>query len=128
MQKYTMPVTTIAYGVFGIALGVLGYIVTEEASKTALIPAFIGIVFVLLGFAAFAEGIRKHVMHAAAAIALLSILGPGVRLAMVLPKSGLTTAATYQIVYIIGTIGFLAACINSFIQARKARKAAESGS
>ena len=74
-----MPPVTIGFGVAMILLGAGFYLGTETQSVTALIPAFAGILFVLLGVLAFKEGLRKHVMHAAAALGLLGMIGSGVR-------------------------------------------------
>ena len=49
----------------GLTLGT--YLATETTSKTPLIPAGFGIVFLLLGLLAFNDKLRKHVMHAASA-------------------------------------------------------------
>ncbi len=74
-----MPSTAITLGVLLILVGAAGYIysmMSGNASITALIPAFLGIILAALGFAARAkENLRKHLMHAAVAIALLGLLG-----------------------------------------------------
>ena len=44
-------------------------------SVTALIPAFFGLPLVVLGFLARSESIRRHAMHAAAALALVGWAG-----------------------------------------------------
>src|ERR1051325_5844493 len=64
-----MPLVTIVFGVMLIGLGGAFYVATE--ALTALIPAGAGAVFVLLGALGFKDGLRKHVMHAAAALGLL---------------------------------------------------------
>ena len=63
----------------GVALVVVGIVVTiasDSESVTSLIPAFIGAVFVVLGLLARAKpDLNHHVMHAAAGLALLGVLG-----------------------------------------------------
>ena len=44
------------------------------ASVTALIPAFVGALFLVLALIARNPEARKHVMHAAVAVALLAVL------------------------------------------------------
>lgn len=66
----------IGAGVALIALGVLVSVVSDSSSVTSLIPAFVGGLFLILGLGARVRpAIGHHLMHAAAAIALLVILG-----------------------------------------------------
>ena len=59
-----------------IVLGVIVTIVSDSQSVTSLIPAFIGVVFLVLGLLARAKpDLSHHLMHALAAIALLAVLG-----------------------------------------------------
>ena len=62
----------------GILLGILGlasYFGTGQESITALIPLFFGIFFVIFGNLAKQEKLRKNMMHTAAGLALLGVLG-----------------------------------------------------
>lgn len=120
-----MPPVTIVFGIIMIVLGAVFYFDTE--AKTALIPAFAGIVFVLLGVLGFKEGLRKHVMHAAAALGLLGVVVPG---AMGIPKliKHLTggeverpAAAIEQSLFALICLVFVVLCVRSFIAARRAR-------
>lgn len=122
-----MPPVTIAFGLIMIALGAVFYFDTQAV--TALIPAFAGIVFVLLGVLGFKEGLRKHVMHAAAALGLLGALATG---AMGVPKlikhlSGgdveRPAAAIEQSLFALICLAFVILCVRSFIAARRARAA-----
>jgi hypothetical protein len=70
-----MPSQTLYTGAALIVLGVAGYIASSAASFTALIPAFIGVLFVLLGLLGRKENLRKHAMHVTMLIALLAIGG-----------------------------------------------------
>lgn len=78
-----MPIVTVIFGDLLILLGALGYFLAEHRSLTALIPAAFGVVLNLLGGAALLLGGRKHLMHAALAMALLGLLGTW---PMALPK------------------------------------------
>ncbi len=73
-----MPSTSIACGVLLLLIGIVGYVngmLTERSSVTALIPAFFGIVMIGLGVGArMKENLRKHLMHAAIAVALLGFI------------------------------------------------------
>lgn len=70
-----MPRITIFLGIILIVMGVAGYIAAHAASITALIPAFFGVAFVLLGYFSTTEKLRKHLMHLALILALLAIAG-----------------------------------------------------
>src|ERR1700722_9881318 len=77
----TVGIYAILFGVALIGVGAYGFVSTGSTHYTALIPAAIGLVLAGLGAAALQGGaIRKHSMHAAAAIALLGFAGtvPGV--------------------------------------------------
>src|SRR5215216_1948871 len=65
---------TITLGAFLVLLGVGGYVASGQASWTALIPAFFGLIFVALGVLARREARRRHAMHAAVTVALLGFL------------------------------------------------------
>ncbi|MEL6890419.1 MAG: hypothetical protein AAFP84_02380, partial [Actinomycetota bacterium] len=59
-----------------VVVGVVVTLLSDSGSVTSLIPAFVGIVFVAIGFVARAKpDLNKHLMHVAAAVALLAILG-----------------------------------------------------
>ena len=70
-----MSSQTLYTGIALIILGIGGYLASGAASVTALIPAFIGAVFVLLGLLGRKETLRKHMMHATMLVALLAIGG-----------------------------------------------------
>ena len=64
------------YGIFITALGVIGYLATGQASKTALIPCIFGLPVIALAIAAwFAPNGNKNIMLATVAIAFLAFLG-----------------------------------------------------
>lgn len=125
-----MPIITIIYAVLLIALGSVAYFGSGGASITALIPSFFGAVFLSLGVAGVKGGsVRKHAMHGAAGLALLALFGTFGGVVAVLKMIGGTeperaAAAVTQAVMFAMTIAYLVFSIRSFIQARRARKAA----
>ena len=123
-----MPTITIIYGALLALIGLLGYFGTGRESVTALIPLFFGIPVIVLGVLARAKpDLRKHVMHGAAGLALLGVLGTARALAK-LPAlvSGQPlerpTAVLAQNVMAILSLVFLALCVKSFVDARRAPK------
>lgn len=123
-----MPTLAIVFGLILDALGLGAYLASETKSVTALIPAFFGTVIFLCGLlAALIPGIRMHVMHLAALVGLLGTLGG---LGMGLPKLGRLLdgsiekpmASIMQISMGAVCLVFLALCVKSFIDARRARK------
>ena len=115
-----MPNTTIGIAAALILIGVVGYVATERQSVTALIPAFLGLLLLALGWLAGNEAYRKHAMHAVAVFALLGLLGTIGGLIRLL--GGTTTpAAISQGLTAILTGALLALCVKSFIDARRRR-------
>ena len=113
---------TILFGVLLVATGLAGYFGTGAEHKTALIPAIIGAILFVCGLLAANESRRMMVMHIAVLIGLLGAIG-------VIPnliKEGQPTAALIsKIVTLVLCVVFVGLCVRSFIQARKAREAAE---
>ena len=66
-----MALITIGSGILLLLVGIAGFVLPETKSWTALIPAALGVVFVVLGAFAFNVAMRKHTMHLAAALGLL---------------------------------------------------------
>lgn len=119
-----MPSTSIACGALLILVGIIGYIyglMNNSASVTALIPAFFGIVLVILGFLAQTkESLRKHLMHGAVLIALIGFLLTAWRLLSKLSSLTLSAAVISQIAMALICLVFVILCVKSFINARKA--------
>lgn len=109
----------------GLVLIVLGVVVTvasDSQSVTSLIPAFIGVVYVVLGVVGTARpAVNHHVMHAAAALSLLAILGS---LGSLVGRGSEGWAAVAQVGTVVVTGVFLALAIRSFRAARRDRGAA----
>jgi hypothetical protein len=120
---------TALVGVLLMITGVAGYILTHMVSRTALIPAAIGVVLLLLAAWAQREGARKHAMHATLVVALLGLAG-SLRGVLQLPTalSGgavARPAAVYaQSITAVALLVLLVAGIRSFIAARRARTGA----
>ena len=128
-----MPFVAILCGLLLVGLGLDGYldlvdVVRPSAthSPTSLIPAYAGGVLIVCGLLALNERFLKHAMHAAAAVGLLGLLGGAIR---GLPRASELTADTGGPVraqlYMAGIcLVFVLLCVNSFIQARRRRRAA----
>jgi hypothetical protein len=126
-----MPLTAILFGIGMIGYGVFLFAEAnwDPQKKTALIPAIFGAVFLILGAVSLVkDSIRKHAMHLAAAVALFGCLcglGMGVPkhrlITGELPKSPEAVQAQIWLGVLCGL--FLALCVKSFIDTRKARKA-----
>lgn len=119
-----MPTTSIACGVLLIIIGVIGYVhgmMSDKASVTALIPAFFGLVLVILGVLANAkENLRKHLMHGAVIISLLGFIMPAGRLISKMSELTMSAAVVSQIAMAVVCLIFTILAIRSFAAARKA--------
>ena len=123
-----MASTTIGLGAALIVLGLAGYGLTGAASLTALIPAAFGLLLVLAGVLARNERWRMHAMHAAVLVALLGFLGSArglLGLGAVLDGTAARPAATVsQAIMAVLTFVYIVLAVRSFIEARRARRAA----
>ncbi len=66
---------SIFLGIILITLGLVSYFGISSESITALIPTFLGIPILILGFLALNEKYLKHAMHGAAVLVLLGFGG-----------------------------------------------------
>jgi hypothetical protein len=126
-----MPSIAIAFGAVLCALGAWGYIGADADSKsvTALIPAFVGIPLIVCGVLAYNPAFRKHAMHVAAAIGLLGFIagmGRGIMKLGAAISDDPTLHRAPRTALLMGLIclAFVAACVWSFIAARRRRIAA----
>lgn len=118
-----MPRITLGFAAALIIIPVVFWLGTGTSSLTPLIPAVFGVLLGICGLIAMNPGARKHAMHAAAAIALLSLLAlvgeafgrPG---ALDAPM----TAQALKIISGLLLLGYLVMSIRSFIAARRARE------
>jgi len=122
-----MPSAAITCGVLLILIGIVGYIygvLNGNASVTALIPAFFGIVLAILGVAARAkENLRMHLMHVAVLVGLLGFLIPAWRLLSRFGELALSAALVSQISMALICLVFVILCVKSFVDARRSRTA-----
>lgn len=118
-----MPTIAIVCGVLLILIGIAGYvngIMTDRASMTALIPAFIGIILALLGVVSgMKEGLRKHLMHAAVIVALLGFIATAGRLVSRMSELTASPAVLSQASTAIVCLAFMVLAIRSFAAARR---------
>ena len=122
-----MQSQTLYTGVALILLGIGGYVFSGAESVTALIPAFIGAVFVLLGLLGRKESARKHVMHAAILLAVLAVGGTFRGITGVSAWLGGTPperpmAVVVQAITALLCILLVVGGIRSFLGARRARR------
>src|SRR5687767_13796509 len=116
-----MAHTTIVFGLLLTGLGLAGYFLAGGVSVTALIPAFFGIVLLVLGLLARSEALRKHAMHAAAAVALIGFAGALMSLLRAPFDTRSPLANFSQVTMALLTAVFVALCVKSFRDARRAR-------
>jgi len=117
-----VPRITLFLGVLLSFLGVVCYELTDEVSVTALIPTAFGVVFMIVGLFAAVASLRKHMMHAAAALALLGFAFGAYRIVMVLSRGTAIGTAFVETAIFAGLCGLLLIlCVKSFIDARRRR-------
>jgi hypothetical protein len=118
-----MPTTAIGCGLSLILVGIAGYVYGiwgGNASVTALIPAFFGLVIALLGAVAKSnENLRKHLMHAAVLVGLLGFIIPAFRLLSKLGDLTLSAAVVSQLAMALICLIFVILCVQSFVNARR---------
>jgi hypothetical protein len=117
-----MPGITRVVGFILIAIGVIGYLYTGAASITALIPAMVGAILLVLALAARNTQARKHAMHAAVAFALIAALATLPRLIPGLMAREFQRPATIaQLAMVLVLLFYVLMGVRSFIQARRGR-------
>ena len=115
-----MSKRSITTGVVLIVLGVVVTIVSDSGSATSLIPAFIGAVFMGLGFAGNSKPeLNHHFMHGAAALSLIAILGS---LGSLIGRGSTGWALFSQLMTTLICLLFMVTAIQSFKAARIARE------
>ncbi len=122
-----MPRITVIFSLIYIALGLGGFFLTGAVHKTALIPAAIGVVLLVLGLLGSKEKLRMHVMHVALLIGLLALLGTAsslLKLPAAIDGTALRPGAVFaQAATAVLSVVYLALGVRSFIAARRARSA-----
>jgi len=125
-----MPALSIIFGFLLVALGGGFFVGTGATHYTALIPTYLGLVIFLCGAAGITvPKLRMHVMHVAALLGLIGALGGlGMALKAFPNLMAGTLTEVEQIAmsekFAMGVISvvFVALCVKSFIDARRARK------
>lgn len=117
---------SIAFSIILIILGLISYFGISSESITALIPTFLGIPVLLLGFIALNEKYLKHAMHGAAVLMLLGFGGTVGGLIKFFRMLGgevfeRPSAITIQAIMALICLIFLIFAIKSFIDARRKR-------
>jgi len=122
-----MAKISIVFGLILIILGLVSYFGISSESITALIPAFLGVPILILGFLSLNEKYLKHSMHAAAVLMLLGFGGTVSGLIKFFRMLGgeifeRPSAITIQAIMAVICLIFLVLAIKSFIDARRGKK------
>ena len=112
-----MPKQTLVFAALLIALGVGAFLFS--GSRTALMPAYPGVLLAILGGLAIAfDSARRHFMHVAAVVALLGALAPAAALVIrAAQMSPLALSVNLGMLVLCGVL--LVLMIRSFIAARR---------
>jgi len=116
---------SIVFGIILIILGLVSYFGISSESITALIPAFLGLPMLILGWIAQNEKYLKHAMHGAAVLMLISIIGASVR---ILSNVSFNQSFVFsepviiQILMVLISLIFLILVVKSFFDSRKTKK------
>ena len=121
-----MAKVSIVFGLILIILGLVSYFGISSESITALIPAFLGVPILFLGFLSINEKYLKHSMHAAAVLMLLGFGGTVSGLIKFFRMLGgeifeRPSAITIQAIMAVICLMFLVLAIKSFIDARRGK-------
>jgi hypothetical protein len=117
-----MPSVTRVVGFLLILLGVVSYFGTGGVSITALIPAMVGALFLVLALVARNPNARKHVMHLAVLLALIGAIGVIPRILPAISAGDVNRPAVLaQIAMAVILIVYVLLGVKSFIDARRAR-------
>ncbi|MBT96234.1 MAG: hypothetical protein CL431_09740 [Acidimicrobiaceae bacterium] len=115
-----MSKKSVIVGSILILLGVVVTIISDSGSATSLIPAFIGVLFVVLGLGGnLKPELNHHFMHGAAALSLIAILGS---LGSLIGRGSTGWALFSQLATTIICLLFMVTAIQSFKAARIARQ------
>jgi hypothetical protein len=127
-----VPLITVIFGVLLTLLGLVLYRMSESGAPTALIPSVFGVVLVLCGQIARGNSAkaRMHAMHAAAVVGVIGLAGGAVMTVVDLQKLASDEPVLYKALGGKAALAmlcavFVALCVKSFIDARRARKRAE---
>jgi len=121
-----MAKISISFGIIFIILGLVSYFGISSESITALIPVFLGIPVLVLGFLGLNEKYLKHAMHGAAVFMLIGFGGTVNGLIKFFRMLGgevfeRPSAITVQAIMAVLCLVFLIFAVKSFIDARRKR-------
>jgi uncharacterized membrane protein len=119
-----MAKLSITFGIILIILGLISYFGISSESITALIPAFLGIPLLVLGWIGLSEKYRKHAMHGTAVLMLIGFAGTVSGLIKFFRMIGgenfeRPSAITVQAIMAVLCLIFLILAVKSFIDARR---------
>lgn len=119
-----MAKLTIKFGIVFILLGLISYFGISSESITALIPTFLGVPLLVLGWIGLSEKYRKYAMHGAAVLMLIGFAGTVSGLIKFFRMIGGETferpsAITVQAIMAVLCLIFLVLAVKSFIDARR---------
>ena len=117
---------SILLGIILIALGLISYFGISSESITALIPTFLGVPILILGYLALNEKYLKHAMHGALVLVILGFGGTVGGLIKFFRMLGgevfeRSSAITVQAIMALLCLIFLIFAIKSFIDARRGK-------
>lgn len=114
-----------------VATGVIAYLVSDANSVTALIPAFVGTVLLLLSLLAARPKLRRHALHGVvlvAALAALATIPNTLQLPVLLAgEAERPLAVVSSTITFVGCVFLTVLGVRSFVAARRARTAADAG-
>lgn len=120
---------TVIIGAVMILLGIVTFYASGAVHFTALIPAIFGALLLVCALLASKEHLRMHAMHGAATVSLLGILGTISSLghigALMNGTSDRPMAIQAKLIMLALSTIYLAFCVRSFIDARRARKSGQ---
>jgi hypothetical protein len=117
---------SIILGIILITLGLISYLGISSESITALIPTFLGIPILILGYLALNEKYLKHAMHGALVLVILGFGGTVGGLIKFFRMLGgevfeRPSAIIVQAIMAVLCLVFLIFAIKSFIDARRGK-------
>lgn len=117
-----MTAVTRGIGVALVIVGVGAWLLAGGygTSPTALLPALLGLIILVLGLLAGRESLRRHAIHSALVIALLGLIGAAPRALPAFTRPGdAGLAAWASLVTVVLCLIYLVLGVRSFIAARK---------
>ena len=116
---------TFAYSAALILLGLIVWGGTQ-ASWTALIPTFLGVISLVFAVLGLKESLRKHTMHVTSPLAVFVVLASIAQIAQGLSSEDPRYLAMVETAIMgIFTVVYLGFCVRSFVVSRFRQRAAE---